>query len=50
MDALTPEARENNYEIQTALPGLVKAYKGLIIRQNKIYNAIHLGVEKMERA
>ena len=50
MDALIQEAREKNFEIQTALPGLAKAYEGLIIRQNEIYDAVHLGVEKMERA
>jgi hypothetical protein len=29
---------------------LAKAYEGLIIRQNEIYDAVHLGVEKMARA
>jgi hypothetical protein len=29
---------------------LAQAYEGLIIRQNEIYDAICLGVEKMERA
>jgi hypothetical protein len=50
MDGLIQEAREKTFETQTALPGLAKAYEGLIIRQNEIYNAVHLGVEKMERA
>ena len=50
MDALIQEAREKNFEIQTALPGLAKAYESLIIRQNEIYDAICQGVEQMERA
>jgi hypothetical protein len=50
MDALIQEAREKNFEIRTALPELAQAYEGLITRQNEIYDAIYLGVEKMERA
>ena len=50
MDTLIQEAREKKFEIQTALPELAQAYKGLIARQNEIYDAICLGVEKMERA
>ena len=50
MDAHIQEARETNMEIQTAIPGLAKAYEGLIIRQNEIYNSVYLGVEQMERA
>jgi hypothetical protein len=50
MDARIQESRENNFEIQTALPGLAKAYEGVIIGQNETYNAVRLGVEKMERA
>jgi hypothetical protein len=29
---------------------LAEAYEGLIIRQNEIYDAVYLGVEKMEWA
>jgi hypothetical protein len=36
MDAITQEASEKYSEIQMALPGLVKAYEGFIIRQNEI--------------
>src|ERR1700687_3765102 len=50
MDALIQEAKEKNFEIQTALPEFAQAYEGLIIRQNEIYDAMSLGVEKMERA
>jgi hypothetical protein len=50
MDALIQETREKNVVIQTALQGLAKAYEDLIIRKNKIYDAFHLEVEKMERA
>ena len=50
MDALIQEASGKNIEIQTALPGLAQAYEGLITRQNEIYDAVYLGVEKMERA
>src|ERR1700731_4020087 len=50
MDALIQEAREKNFHIQTALPGLAKAYESLIIRQNEIYDTMCQGVEKMERA
>ena len=49
MDALIEEAREKKFEIQMALPELAQAYKGLITWQNEIYDAISLGVEKMER-
>jgi hypothetical protein len=45
MDALIREARERNFEIQMALPGLAKAYESLIIRQNEIYDAICQRVE-----
>jgi hypothetical protein len=50
MDALIQEAREKNCEIRTTLPEVAQAYEGLITWQNEIYEAIHLGVEKMERA
>jgi hypothetical protein len=50
MDALIQESSEKKFEIGTALPELAQAYDGLITRQNEIYDAIHLGVEKMERA
>jgi hypothetical protein len=50
MDALIQEARQRNFEIQTALPELAQAYEGLINRQNEIYDAVCQGVEKMERA
>jgi hypothetical protein len=33
MDALIQDARENNFEIQTAFQGVAKAYERLIIRQ-----------------
>jgi hypothetical protein len=49
IDALIHDATEKNFEIQTALPELPKAYKSLIIRQNEIYNAICQRVEKMGR-
>jgi hypothetical protein len=50
MDTLIQEARKKNFEIQTVLPELAQAYTGLIIRQNDMYDAICLEMEKMERA
>ena len=50
MDVLIQEARQKNFAIQTALPDLAIAYKGLNGRQNEIYNGICQGVKKMERA
>jgi hypothetical protein len=51
-NALIPSRRQKkeNFEIQTALPELALAYKGLITKQNELYNAVYLGVEKMEMA
>jgi hypothetical protein len=50
MNALIQEAREKNFEIQTAIPELAHAYQRLITRQIKIYDTIYLAVEQMERA
>jgi hypothetical protein len=50
MDAHLQETRENNSEIQMALPGLAEACEGNIARQNEIYNAVHLGEEKIDRS
>ena len=51
-NALIPSRRQKkeNFEIQTALPELALAYEGLITKQNEIYDAVCLGVEKIERA
>ena len=51
-NALIPSRRQKkvNFEIQTALPELALTYEGLITKQNEIYGAVCLGVEKMERA
>ena len=50
MDVFIQEAREKNFEVQMTLPELTQAYKGLIIIQNEIYDAICQGVENMDRA
>jgi hypothetical protein len=50
IDALIQDAKEKNVEIQIALTELAKAYKGLMVRQNGIYDIIHLGAENMEVA
>jgi hypothetical protein len=47
---LSRRQMQENFEIQTALPELALAYKGLITKQNEIYNGVYPGVEKMERA
>ena len=49
MHARIQEAREKEFGIQTALPELAKAFKGLITWQNEIYKAICLWVEKILR-
>jgi hypothetical protein len=43
-------SKKEYFEIQTALAELALAYEGLITKQNEIYHAVCLGVEKMERA
>jgi CRISPR/Cas system-associated protein Cas7 (RAMP superfamily) len=48
MDALMQETREKNFEIQMALQELAEAYNGPNDRQNEIYDAVCLEVEKME--
>jgi hypothetical protein len=50
MDALIQEAMEKNFELPKALPELAEACEGLSTQHNEIYDAIYLGVEKMERA
>jgi septal ring factor EnvC (AmiA/AmiB activator) len=50
MDALITQMEGSNIHIREALPELVRAYEALGSRQNKIYDAVALGVDKLQRA